>query len=183
MALIITIVITLAIYALFRFTPNRLTKGIKAYESGDLDKAFELLDGINHKDALAIVAEIYAKRENREKALDLYIKAYDLGKEKLELIIAKLHNKDPQKAFSWYEKAANLGEVEAMEKLGDIYEGGLGVLQDYLYAHYWYNLASSRQSKTAQRKLKELSSRLTNEQIQKAQAIAKEGKGKKEEEK
>ena len=170
-----TLILTLIIYAVFRFTPDRFSKGKKAYEIGEYDKALELLKSVKTKDAKLICAEIYKQKDDNKNALDLYIEAYDLGAENIELIVAKLYRTDMQKAFRWYEKAAKLGSVEAMEKLGDIYAEGLGVLQDFFRAHYWYNLASSRQSRSAQNKLKEISNRLSVEQIQKAQEMAKNG--------
>lgn len=172
--LILTLIFTVIIYLFFKLSPDRLSKGIKAYDKGDFVAALDLLKDINNKKVLFITATIYKKDTKEKEALDLFIKAHNLGEKKLELTIAKLYGSDYAKAFEWYKKAAEAGEVEAMERLGDIYADGLGVLQDYLYAHYWYNLASSHQSKSAQEKLKQISKRLTPEQIQKAQAIAKE---------
>ena len=47
-------------------------------------------------------------------------------------------------AVAWYRKAAEQGQPQALWYLGDMYSEGLGVLQDFVEAHRWYNLAASR---------------------------------------
>ncbi len=49
------------------------------------------------------------------------------------------------------EAVANQGNIEAMLELGKMYEEGEGVIQDYIKAHMWYNLASSRGYKAARK--------------------------------
>ena len=43
--------------------------------------------------------------------------------------------------MEWYEKAADLGHVEAMAEIGWIYYNGLGVAKDYAKAVEWLNKA------------------------------------------
>jgi TPR repeat protein len=50
-----------------------------------------------------------------------------------------------------YRKAADHGHADAQHNLGNIPLHGPGVLQDYVLAHMWFNLAASR----ATRKLSE----------------------------
>jgi TPR repeat protein len=52
--------------------------------------------------------------------------------------------RDYDKAVEWYRKSAEQGFAEAQYKLGLIYEEGLGVTQDYVEAHKWFNLAAAR---------------------------------------
>ena len=46
--------------------------------------------------------------------------------------------------MAWYSKAADQGEAIAQYNLGRSYYRGQGVLQDYVEAHKWVNLAASR---------------------------------------
>ncbi len=47
----------------------------------------------------------------------------------------------------WYRKAADKGLFVAQFLLGEMYENGQGVPQDYVQAHMWFNLAASRPCK------------------------------------
>lgn len=49
------------------------------------------------------------------------------------------------KAIEWYHKAAENGHVEAMYRLGKIYETMYSV-EDYLEAEQWYRNASGRKT-------------------------------------
>ncbi len=46
-------------------------------------------------------------------------------------------------AFAWLRRAANAGDAEAMHKVGLLYYGGIGVLQNYMLAHLWVNLSAA----------------------------------------
>jgi len=45
---------------------------------------------------------------------------------------------DFEKAFEWYSKAAELGDVRAHFNIGIMYDDGQGVPQDYNQALVWY---------------------------------------------
>lgn len=52
---------------------------------------------------------------------------------------------DVDAALSWYGKAALLGDVAAMQNLGDLYENGTdGVRKDPATAYLWYRMAADR---------------------------------------
>ena len=42
----------------------------------------------------------------------------------------------------WYRAAAEQGDAEAQFYLGGLYYNGDGVLQDFIRAHKWFNIAS-----------------------------------------
>jgi len=48
---------------------------------------------------------------------------------------------DYQKAFEWYTKAANQGNIRAQLNVGVMYEQGYGVRQDYRKAKEWFGKA------------------------------------------
>jgi TPR repeat protein len=49
-----------------------------------------------------------------------------------------------QEALIWYRHAAEQGDFDSQVVLGTAYEDGIGVPQDYVEAHKWYNLAAPR---------------------------------------
>jgi TPR repeat protein len=51
--------------------------------------------------------------------------------------------KDPQKAFSWFLKAAKQGDTEAQVEVGSAYKDGVGVKQNMKEAIKWLEMASS----------------------------------------
>lgn len=63
---------------------------------------------------------------------------------------------NPQQAFLWYEAAARVGDIEAQDKMGDIYLEGKWVMQDVLTAVKWYGKAASQRSPYAQYSLGQL---------------------------
>jgi hypothetical protein len=68
--------------------------------------------------------------------------------------------KDDVQAANWYHKAAvkadSVAAFDAQFKLGEAYQRGHGVPQDYIEAGYWYRRASDHGITKAQRKLGEL---------------------------
>jgi uncharacterized protein len=50
-----------------------------------------------------------------------------------------------------------MGNAEAMNGLGAIYENGLGVTRDYLQAHQWYERGAEGGSEGAKKSLERLS--------------------------
>jgi TPR repeat protein len=70
---------------------------------------------------------------------------------------------------------AKQGDAFAQSNLGLMYEDGTGVLQDYVRAHMWYNIASiSGKSKNASKNREIVAKRMTPKQIEKAQNLARE---------
>jgi TPR repeat protein len=86
-----------------------------------------------------------------------------------------------------YRRAAEQGVAEAQHNLGHMYRVGLGVPQDYVQAHMWFNLAASRfpasERENRERAVKNrdiVASKMTPDQIAEAQRLAREWKPKKE---
>lgn len=51
-------------------------------------------------------------------------------------------DQDYEKAFEWYEKAADAGSADAMTVLGNMYKNGEGIEQDFEKAEEWYQKAA-----------------------------------------
>jgi len=78
----------------------------------------------------------------------------------------------------WYRKAADQGIATAQESLGVIYSHGVGVTQDYVQAHMWYNLAAMQGWESASKYRDNLTRVMTPSQIAEAQKLAREWKPK-----
>ena len=81
---------------------------------------------------------------------------------------------DYKEAVKWYRLAAEQGDADAQNSLGFRYEYGEGVLQDNVMAHMWYNIASANGNSKAGDYRDERAGLMTQADISKAQAKARE---------
>ncbi len=81
---------------------------------------------------------------------------------------------DDAEAVKWYGKAAEQGNAGAQCLLGVMYANGEGVLEDYVRAYSWYNLAAAQGTKPAIENKDNLRKRMTAEQIAEAQKLSAE---------
>lgn len=97
-------------------------------------------------------ADIADAEQDYAKAIENYNKVID-GTEPLFVAVAmnalgaKCYNgygveQDYGKAVEWFEKAANMGNMDAMTNIGNMYDNATGVEQDYTKAMEWYEKAS-----------------------------------------
>ena len=75
-------------------------------------------------------------------------------------------------AVSEWGAAADASDRRAMLALGRLYVQGLGVLQDYVEAHKWFNLAASRGETAALEERDALATKMTPEERAEAQKLA-----------
>jgi uncharacterized protein len=94
---------------------------------------------------------------------------------------------DNAETMKWYRKAAEQNISDAQYFLGITYDKGQGVPQDSVQAYMWYSLAASRfsESDAGKREMVLMSrgivaSKMTPEQLEEAQRLAREWKPKKE---
>jgi hypothetical protein len=81
-----------------------------------------------------------------------------------------------REAVKWFKKAADQGYASAQYELGIRYEYGEGVLQDFVFAHVFYNLSASMGYGNARLALKELTKRMTPDSVARAQKMARNWK-------
>jgi TPR repeat protein len=81
---------------------------------------------------------------------------------------------DNAEAVKWYRLAAEQGNTNAQTNLGSKYRKGDGVPQDNTMAHMWYNIASANGNEKAGGYRDERAGLMTNADISKAQAMARE---------
>ena len=78
----------------------------------------------------------------------------------------------PDQAVTQWKAAANAGDGRAMRALGRLFVQGLGVSQDYIEAHKWFNLAASRGEAAALEERNAVAAKMTPAQIAMAQERA-----------
>jgi TPR repeat protein len=61
---------------------------------------------------------------------------------------------DPEKAFGWFQRAAEQGMAEAQVTLGDALQSGAGVSKDFAAAEEWYKKAAEQGNEAAQSRLR-----------------------------
>ena len=83
--------------------------------------------------------------------------------------------RDFREAIKWYRKAAEQKNRDAAFLLAVMYLNGLGVSEDYVLAHMWFNIAASSGAEYndgARAARDGLAQRMTREQIAEAQRMA-----------
>ena len=81
---------------------------------------------------------------------------------------------DYKEAVKWYRLAAEQGDTSAQFNLGLMYAKGQSMPEDILQAHKWFNLAAAAGDEDAQKNRKFAESKMSHEQIEKAQTLARE---------
>jgi uncharacterized protein len=84
-------------------------------------------------------------------------------------------------ALIWYRRAADQGDVDSEVALGIAYADGIGVPQDYVEAHKWFNVAAPRTKygdirADIMKRRDELALKMTPSQIAEAQKLARDWK-------
>ena len=79
---------------------------------------------------------------------------------------------DHVQAAHWYKISAEQGYAEAQYYFGLLYGLGRGVPQNAVFAHMWYNLSYSNGYQKARASRNKIASKMTPEQIAKAQDMA-----------
>ena len=86
---------------------------------------------------------------------------------------------DFKQAVRLFRLSAEQGHALGQTNLGFMYANGQGVPQDYVSAHMWWNLAGSNGNKDAVKNRNILEKKMTKQQIEKAQEMARNWKPKK----
>ena len=83
----------------------------------------------------------------------------------------------PPATAKWLRKAADQDIAEAQSDLGLMYASGLGVPQDYVLAHMWFNLSAAQGNQIAIYSRDFMAEHhMTQAQIAEAQKLAREWK-------
>jgi TPR repeat protein/antitoxin component YwqK of YwqJK toxin-antitoxin module len=107
-------------------------------------------------------------------------KAQEMTLWKKEKILGEKHGlSEGEDSVDGNEQLAEQGNADAQNDLGFMYDNGIGVPQDYLLAHMWFNLSASNGNEDAIEKRNKVEKKMTPEQIEKAQEMARNWKPKK----
>ncbi len=88
--------------------------------------------------------------------------------------VAAFDRGDYETALREFRPLAEQGNVDAQNALGWMYYIGGGVLQDYVQAHMWYNLAAAQGDKAAAKNRDIVATKMTPNDVSKAQRMARE---------
>ena len=75
-------------------------------------------------------------------------------------------------AFKGFARLSTKGSIVSQYHLGLMYLKGMGALQDYCYAHLWFNIAASQNHKKARIQLEKLTKKMSIHQVAEAQKLA-----------
>ena len=172
------------------FTPvsaQDWNKGVDAYQAGDYATALQEwrpLADQGDADAQYFLGVMYEKGngvpQNYAEAVKWFRLAADQGDADAQYNLGVMYEKGygvPQnyaEAVKWFRLSAKQGDAQAQNSLAVRYEYGEGVLQNNIMAHMWYNLAAANGHEKAGEWRDERAGLMTNADISKAQAMARE---------
>ena len=121
-------------------------------------------------------------KKDYKKADLWFTKAAEQGSVNAQYWLAEMYRKKEGECFSncdylaakWHRKAAEQGDTNAQIIIGDMYLRGVGVIQDKVLAHMWFNIANIESSYPAREKMDRIAKEMSPSQIEKAQDMARE---------
>jgi hypothetical protein len=123
------------------------------------------------------------KRKDYKEAVRLYRLSAEQGDPDAQYNLGQFYLRgelgvpqDYKEAVKWYRKAAEQYDVDAQSNLGFMYNKGQGVPQDYVIAHMWFNLCGSIGVKDCVKNRDIIQKRMSPQQIEKAQEMARNWK-------
>ena len=165
----------------------RARDGVRALYSGNYKVAYEKLKPEAEKGNAIAQYRLgqmyklgYGFPKNDQKAINWFIKSAQLGNEdaqyELGILFSGGKNKDYKLAVRYFRDSAENKHFLAQYRLGVMYREGKGVIQDYVYAHMWFNLAIAEEGNvdSTRKSTSDLEKKMTPEQIAEAQKLARE---------
>jgi TPR repeat protein len=127
------------------------------YREQDFDKAaksFRCAAEQGHAEAQFRLGNLYdggsGVQRDQAEAVKWYREAAQQGHARAQSYLGARYEdgsggapKNHGEAFKWTSRAADQGIVSAQSNLGDMYREGVGVPQDFVQAHMWYNIAAA----------------------------------------
>jgi TPR repeat protein len=162
-------------------------RGVEAFKAGNFSTAFEQVIPLAEKGdsrAQHFIGVLYqlgkGVNQSDTEAIRWYRMAADQGYADAQENLGRKYEdgrgvpQDYVEAFKWYRLAATQSLASSQFLLGVMYQEGRGVLQDNLKAHMWYNIASANGFKGVSQWRDEIAKKMSNEAVEKAQAMASE---------
>ena len=139
---------------------------------------------MSKKDDFQDATDAY-NRQDYETAYKLILPLAEQGDADAQFNLALMYEdglgvpQDYKEAVRLYRLSAEQGFALAQSNLGLMYEKGRGVPQDYVSAHMWFNLSGSNGYKDAVKNRNIVEEKMSKQQIEKAQELARNWKPKK----
>ena len=139
---------------------------------------------MSKKDDFENAADAF-EREDYETAYKLILPLAEQGDAYAQFNLGLMYGnglgvpQDYKEAEKWYRLSAEQGHPEAQYNLGQMYRIGQGVQQDHVLAHMWWNLSASNGDKGAIKSRNIIETKMTPQQIERAQEMARNWKPKK----
>ena len=162
-----------------------LQRASAVYKEGDYDTALQTFKPLAEKgDMIAQfnLAKMYREGKGVPKDYKTAVKWFSLsaeqGKAKAQYHLGVAHSfglggvPDYKIALKWFNRSAEQGNTFSQYHLSRLYYLGNGVPEDKVYAYMWANLASSRGFGMAQQLRQLLTEKMTSNQIETAQELA-----------
>ena len=86
----------------------------------------------------------------------------------------EIGTQDYKEVLKWCRLAAEQGFAVAQSNLGEMYANGKGVTQDYIIAYMWFDITASNGHEEGEKFRDTQESKMTPEQITKAEQLARE---------
>ena len=143
-----------------------------------------LLSGSVYGGVLQDADDAY-ERGNYKELHRLILLLAEQGNAKAQYNLGVMYDKgqgvpqDYKEAVKWFRLSAEQGDEIAQYNLGLMCFYGQGVPQDYVSAHMWFNLSGSNGNKSAIHNRKVVEKKMSKQQIEKAQEMARNWKPKK----
>jgi TPR repeat protein len=141
----------------------------KSADQNDLDAQYHLGLCYDHG---------YGVAKDEAQAVNWYLKAAEQGDSTAQCelgfcyAVGKGVAKDNAEAAKWYRKSADQGDGVGQLELGECYAHGQGVETNLVVAAKWFSLAATNDAFSAKRRLAEIESQMTPEQITQAQILS-----------
>ena len=158
-----------------------------AYQAGDYETSFRITKSLAEQgDVLGQygLALLYYNgvgvTQDYKEAAKWYRKAAEQGDATGQYNLGMSYDsgegviQDFKEALKWYRKAAEQGYTSAQFALGASYYIGEGVVQNYVIAHMWFNISARDGSEGAKTYRDKAVSKMTSEDVEKAQKLARE---------
>lgn len=160
-----------------------IEEGEAAFKEEDYTAAREIflpLVEVGNADAMYFLAIMYfdgdGVPQDQAEGMRLLRVAADLGSADAQFTIGlekkEFASRDYKEALDWFRLAAVQGHPDAQNALAEMYAEGTGVLQDFMAAHMWYNIAAANGADRASYRRRELERQMPPEYILEAQTHA-----------
>ena len=125
------------------------------------------------------------ERKDYETAYKLWLPLAGKGDARAQTALGLMYDmgqgvpQDYKEASKWFRLAAEQGDADAQFNVGLVYAKGQGTPQDYVLAHMWFSLAGSQGVEDAFHNRDVIEKKMSPQQIEKAQEMARNWKPKK----